>query len=557
MFKKYKILLLMIAAINLIFSSSFAVTKSYGDEALQYALYYKNRIISNGSAYEIDNTLYVSADIIGSTLSNPGITVDKTNGRLNIDLTKENIVLEDPDVTKFVKSYASIVYVPLKKIGGGYYFPLDVVKGFFKVRYSMQKNGVYLYDNTGKVKVARINSDAAKAKPSLADERSESLVLRQNDAVQILKETDNYYKVSLDDGVVCYVKKEYVDIVETDLSFVDFYSTKKRKLEPGKTKISLLWEYVNKETPAALDSKNDAIDILSPVWFSLNDASGNVANKGDKTYADLTHKSGYKVWGMITNNFNSSYISAVLNDDALMKKTAAQLLFYASLYDLDGINIDFENVNDSDSRGLVKFTALMRQYTEKQGINLSIDVMIPKPWTIEYDRDELAKYVDYMAVMTYDEHWSTSAEAGSVASLPWVEEAVKATLAEVPHEKVLLGIPLYTRIWYETVTEGQIKVTSSAVGMETVRNLVMQKGLSVTWLNNEKQYYVQYRDGDKLCKIWIEDSRSIANKLNLVRKYDLAGSAGWRRGFEEYDVWEVFYGMLKEGRSLQAYENNY
>lgn len=558
MIKKNKMLILFVMMINLFFSSSFIVPNSYAETTEpQYELYYQNTIILSQFGYVLNNTVYLPCDIIGKNLTNPGITVDSVNSRLSIDMTKENIMLEDPSVTQFVKSYAQTVYIPLKKINNQLFFPLDVVKSFFKVKYNVQDNKVYLSENTGKIKIARINSDSVKIKPSLKDARSENVTLKLNDTVQILKEADNYYQVSLEDGTVCYVKKDKVNITEMNLSSFDFYNTKKKKLTPGKEKISLVWEYVNKDTPTALTSKNDSIDILSPTWFYLNDTAGNVGNKADKAYTDTAHKSGYKVWGCISNNFSTEYTSAMLNNDALMKKAAAEYLFYASLYDLDGINIDFENVNDKDSQGLVNFTALLRQYTEKQGLNLSIDVMIPRAWTIEYDRDALAQYVDYMAVMTYDEHWSTSTISGSVASLPWVEDAIAKTLTEVPSEKVLIGIPLYTRIWSETVVNGQPKVSNTSATMTAVRNLAGQKGLTVTWLDDVKQYYTQYTDGDKVCKIWIEDSRSIANKLNLVQKYNLAGSASWRKGFEENDVWKVYDGMLKQGNSMSSYQGNY
>ena len=103
---------------------------------------------------------------------------------------------------------------------------------------------------------------------------------------------------------------------------------------------------------------------------------------------------------------------------------------------------------------------------------------------------------------------------------------MKATLEDVPASKLLLGIPLYTRIWTVDST-GKI-ISNPSAKMPTVRTAVGSSGLTPVWLDKDKQYYVEYPSGANTTKIWIEDSRSIANRLNLVSKYKLAGSACWQ-----------------------------
>jgi spore germination protein YaaH len=252
---------------------------------------------------------------------------------------------------------------------------------------------------------------------------------------------------------------------------------------------------------------------------------------------------------------STAFTTKTFNNSGLLNRSVAQYIFYASLYDVDGINIDYEDVSDSDAAGLVAFTALLRNYTERQGFVLSIDTLIPRPWTAEYDRASLSKYVDYIAVMTYDEHYAGSPAAGSIASLPWVEDALKATLKDVPASKLLLGIPLYTRIW---TVDGSGKIISNpSAKMPTVRSTLDTNGLTPVWRDKEKQYYVEYPNGSNTSKIWIEDSRSIANRLDLVKKYNLAGSACWQLSQGEEEIWDVFNGMLKNNKSLSNYENPY
>jgi spore germination protein YaaH len=289
----------------------------------------------------------------------------------------------------------------------------------------------------------------------------------------------------------------------------------------------------------------------APTWFDLIvEGDGNIENLGDKGYTEAAHAGGYMVWATITNSFSTkgstAFTTKTFNNSALLNKSVAQYIFYSCLYDVDGINIDYEDVADGDAAGLVAFTALLRNYTERQGLVLSIDTLIPRPWTIEYDRAALSKYVDYLAVMTYDEHYSSSPAAGSVASLPWVESAVKDILKDVPASKLLLGVPLYTRIW---TVDGAGKIISNpAAKMPEVRSLLESKGLTPVWLDREKQYYAEYPDGANTARIWIEDSRSIANRLNLVSKYNLAGAACWQLRQGEDQIWDVFDGMLKNNK---------
>jgi spore germination protein YaaH len=252
---------------------------------------------------------------------------------------------------------------------------------------------------------------------------------------------------------------------------------------------------------------------------------------------------------------STAFTTKTFNNSGLLNRSVAQYIFYASLYNVDGINIDYEDVSDSDAAGLVAFTALLRNYTEKQGLVLSIDTLIPRPWTVEYDRAALSKYVDYLAVMTYDEHYAGSPAAGSTASLPWVEDALVATLKDVPASKLLLGIPLYTRIW---TVDGSGKIVSNpSAKMPTVRSTVKTSGVTPEWRDKEKQYYVEYPSGANTSKIWIEDSRSIANRLELVKQHNLAGSACWQLSQGEDKIWDVFYGMLKKNKPLSNYENPY
>ena len=550
------VICLIVTGIN---SGLLLYLPAFGADDESYSLYYNSKLIPQ-RGYYINNTPYLPLSLIGNYADNSGISVDQTNKRLIINLSSQNIMMADDATTNFVKSYAGNVYIPLREIEKELYFPLNTTEQFFKLSYTVSGSMIKMRAYSGTDKIAKINQSNVQAISSLLNGDGDTVNLNLNDTVFITGSTDNYYKISAEDESALYVLKDYVTISELDLSKIDFYAPKKTKLKKGSEKISLAWEYVGTVTPSAPAVKHNGLDILSPTWFDLiTNGAGSVENNGDKGYTDSAHSNGYMVWATVTNNMSTkgstAFTTQTFNNSGLLNKSVAQYIFYSALYDVDGINIDYEDVSDGDAAGLVAFTALMRNYTEKQGLVLSIDTLIPRPWTAEYDRASLAKYVDYLAVMTYDEHYAGSPAAGSIASLPWVEEAVEDMIEDVPPSKLLIGIPLYTRIWTVDST-GKI-ITNSSAKMTTVRTLVENKNLTPTWLEKEKQYYVEYPNGANTSKIWIEDSRSISNRLELVSEYNLAGSACWQYSHAEDEIWDVFYGMLKKNKSMSNYQEAY
>ena len=554
--KSFFILMLLSIIIIFVHVDGFLSVDALSDNS-KISIYYKGNEIRNENAYSINGGIFLPCSMIGKYIRSSRITVDEFNKQIVIDIANANLILEDVEVTEFIKQNMDYAYIPLRNIEGQLYFPLDVLKSFFHVTYSLDKNRVYIEEEAENLKaMARINKESVVVKPSVTDKRSKDLVLNSNDIFQIIYETENYYKVRTQSDVICFLRKSDVDIFNIDLSQVDFYNFKREKMDYGREKINLVWEYVYLNTPAPDEDKNDAIDIISPTWFYIKDSEGNVGNKADKGYLNQVHQAGYKVWGLATNSFNGELTHTVLNNEKLTKKVVAQFLFYASLYNLDGLNIDFESVKNEDRDALTNFVSMMRYYTEKQGLTLSIDVMVPAPWNMEYDRKALSHLVDYIAVMTYDEHWSGSTISGSVASYDWVNDYIKKSLQDIPSEKLLIGIPLYTRLWIEEPDgNGGVTVSSQSLSMEQVREIIKEKGLRVNWLDKEKQHYIEYYEEGKTYKVWIEDSRSIAYKLSLIEAYDLGGSASWRKGFEEESVWDVFEDIIKKGISFKEYRD--
>ena len=522
---------------------SGAAAAAYADtEYDSYDVYLDGKSTGESGFYIKGNT-YLPISMIGTFLRNEAITVDSANMRLSFDPGALKMMMADDETTAFVQKYAGTVYIPLKKINDTVCFSLTATEQLYHTTSSISGSRIRLKAYDGTAVVARVGESSVRAVSSLFSDSQETITLSPGQRIFIEGETDHYYKFADFDGNAYYTLKQGVQVENIDLSKLDFYAPRKTKLKSGNRKINVAWQYVNEVTPEA-PAKTSGIDIMAPTWFRLVvEGGGSVTNSGDKGYSDLCHARGFKVWSTITNNMSAkgstNFTTKMFGTDSIQKRAIAQYLFYSCLYDTDGINIDFEDVRDADRDGLTAFTKELRYYTEKQGLNLSIDTLVPRTWTIEYDRAALSRYVDYLAVMSYDEHYAGSTIPGSVSSLPYTIDAIEKCLEEgVPASKLLMGVPLYTRVW---VVDPNGKILSnSAVTMTRMAEILRTNQLSLSYLSKEMQNYVEYPASNGTAKVWLEDSTSITNRLSLVHTYGIAGSACWQYSQGTSEIWDLF-----------------
>ncbi|WP_157373580.1 glycosyl hydrolase family 18 protein [Thermobacillus composti] len=370
--------------------------------------------------------------------------------------------------------------------------------------------------------------------------------------VRIWREEKGWYRVQTASGHAGYA-------AESDFTLADFEIIPEPEREDpflpwpaNGRKINLTWEAVY-QVPAdpSKIGPMPGVNVVSPTWFELKDGSGAIRSKADPAYVSWAHKRGYQVWALWSNGFDPDRTTEALSTYATRLKMIRQLLVYAETYKLQGINIDFENVYTKDKENLVQFVREFVPLAHEQGLVVSIDVT-PKSnsemWSAFLDRKALGKVVDYMIVMTYDEHWASSPKAGSVSSLPWVERSIKRILEEdgVPPSKLIMGIPLYTRVWTEKKkADGSVEVSSRALGMEAIEKLIRERGLKRTYDDSTGQNYVEYETEEGRHRIWIEDETSIKARAELARKYKLAGVATWQRGFQKPEIWQVLHDTLE------------
>lgn len=479
--------------------------------------------------------------------------------------TKDKVLrMESGEVVAHLNKQPVNLQVPVKEVGGTRYVPLDPLEKLYPFAFERKADtGVLTVEQEGyEIGQAKVVSDEEKQPVRVGASHRTPIVaeLSAGELVDVLGQQEGYYRVLTASGIAGFLPEKSLEMASKRKVTLQHATSSEGQAawKPNGEKVNMVWEHVvNKNPNVAQIGALPGVNVVSPTWFELKDAEGTLLNRADPAYVKWAHKRGYQVWGLVTNGFNPDWTQAVLGSYDKRDKLIAQLIHYAHLYDLDGINIDFENVYYEDKERLVQFVRELTPYLHQQGLTVSIDVTIKsnaKTWSMFLDRKALAQVVDYMAVMTYDEHWAASPKAGSVASLPWVEAGLQGVLEEVPNEKLLLGVPFYTRLWTEAKqADGTIKVSSKALSMPRAQEWVQERKLTPVLDEASGQQYVEYRDpkDGNVYKMWLEDVSSMKKRIELVKKYDLAGVASWRRGFEEPEIWPAIEEGLKSAITAQ------
>jgi spore germination protein YaaH len=363
----------------------------------------------------------------------------------------------------------------------------------------------------------------------------------KGDTVVILEEMENWTKVKTQDAFIGYVenKKLGEQTAETPEPVTD-YEEPVYQSNTRDHKINLAWHAVagtaGNDTLASLMENTKSVNVISPTWFALSDNEGNFTSFATKDYVTQAHDMGLEVWALIDNFTNADVDTyEVLAGTGNRTKLIEGLIDTALEYDLDGINIDFENISLDAGEPFIEFIRELSIPCRENGIVLSVDNYVPMGYTDHYDRGEQGVVADYVIIMGYDEHYKGSTEAGSVASIDFVERGIADTVEQVPAEKVINAIPFYTRIWETTGTT----LDSQAVGMELAQQYIAEHAITTRWDEETCQNYGEYQSGDTYCQVWLEDADSIQVKLNIMENYGIAGVAEWKLGFETADVWDV------------------
>lgn len=424
---------------------------------------------------------------------------------------------------------------------GKVYISLDVVKEYTDLDYAYYSdpNRVVIRNDWDGVEQATVQSDTAQVRQKGG---IKSLILadvQKGDTLLYLENLDNWCKVMTADGYTGYIQTE--DIAEPEA--IEARTAKKDSYEriTRDHKINLVWHQStsteSNDAMAEMTAEMTGVNVISPTWFSVTDETGTISSLASADYVKLAHDAGREVWGLI-DNFNEAFDETTdLAYASVRSRIIEQLLAEAASCGMDGINVDFENLKEAGIPHYLQFLRELTSAAHAQNLVVSVDTPVPQAYTMYYQRGEQARFVDYMIVMAYDEHFAGSEEAGSVSSLPFVQQAVEEMTRVMPADQVICGIPFYTRVWTEKF--GQSAITSEVLGMDGAKNYAKENQMTETWDASLGQNVATVETSDARYTIWMEDEQSMEEKLKVIQSADLAGVAEWKLGFECADVWSL------------------
>lgn len=424
---------------------------------------------------------------------------------------------------------------------GTVYISMDVVKEYTDLDYAYYNdpNRVVIRNEWDGVEQATVQSDTAQVRQKGG---IKSLILadvQKGDTLLYLENLDNWCKVMTADGYTGYIRTE--DISEPEA--IEARTAKKDSYEriTRDHKINLVWHQStsteSNDAMAEMTAEMTGVNVISPTWFSVTDETGTISSLASADYVKLAHDAGREVWGLI-DNFNEAFDETTdLAYASVRSRIIEQLLAEAASCGMDGINVDFENLKEAGIPHYLQFLRELTSAAHTQNLVVSVDTPVPQAYTMYYQRGEQARFVDYMIVMAYDEHFAGSEEAGSVSSLPFVQQAVEEMTRVMPADQVICGIPFYTRVWTEKF--GQSAITSEVLGMDGAKNYAKENQMTETWDASLGQNVATVETSDARYTIWMEDEQSMEEKLKVIQSADLAGVAEWKLGFERADVWSL------------------
>lgn len=452
-------------------------------------------------------------------------------------------------------------YVILKTEGKTAYIALPFIQAYTNMEYTVYDDPAkaVITSQWGETETAVLRRDTqvryqgGVKSPILTE-------VKKSDKVTVLEDEDDWMKVGTEDGFIGYVKTNSLKDIATETTSREFEEPVYTNITKDYT-INMAWHNVT-NTDAnnyvlTTIASTKGLTTIAPTWFSLADTEGNVSSIADADYVNYAHQSNLEVWAVLRdfhggiNSYDETY--QVLSYTSKRTKVINQVIAGALETGVDGINLDFELVSTDCGEHYIQFVRELSVKCRQNGLVFSVDNYVPQPYNEHYDIEEQGNVADYVVIMGYDEHTDGSYEAGSVASIGYLENGIADALDSVSADKLIAGVPFFTRLWFETPkTEAELaeqegteaasypnNVSSWAYGMTEAADLLSSLGVQAQWDDTTKQNYAEWEADGGTYKIWLEDSQSLEEKLKVIKANNLAGVAEWCLGMEGSGVWDL------------------
>lgn len=431
------------------------------------------------------------------------------------------------------------IYAHAIEKDGQVYLPISEMKDVYDVEIrNIEKTKVVTMDSLDREQKKAIVTSNLSVKSSTNFLTRTVDRIKKGDSVIIISSDKGYTKIRTEKGKIGYIKSKKV---ANEITVRE--EMKEEKQIEGK--VNLVWDYYSNVgyAPDRSGTSIDGVNVVSPAFFYLDDDGNlkdNIGEKGEN-YIDWAHDNGYKVWPMVSNaEAGLTLTSEIMNSYTKRQKLIEDIVDKCVEYKLDGINVDFENMKQEDKDLYSRFIIELTPRLKEMGLVTSVDVTAPdggETWSMCFDRHVIGDVADYIIFMAYDEYGVSSTRPGTTAGYDWVKLSLNKFLQteEIESNKIILGIPFYTRVW---TTDPSGKSTSKTVSMKKTES-VIPDGTQKQWNDDLKQNYVEYTDGNNKKQIWIEDIDSIKSKISLITENNLGGVASWQKDMELDEIWNV------------------
>jgi len=495
-----------------------------------------DQVIPSGMTYlEHEGRLFLDIRIVQGWLDE-GAYVSPSGERLYLKFDALGFKSGDPATDIFLSKSLETLSLPIYAVEDQNYVELEALSRLFRMYWTRNLETGIINIVTHRAEV--VNVKVAKKTFATLD-GVKTFEIMTNENLTAVKSDDGHLSVVHPDGRIGLIDASAVSsILEADVLPQVAAPGDRIVLE----RIIAAWDQVHRYDHNFNFNAADGSgvgNVIMPTWFDLN-VDGIVLNLTDMAYVLSAQEAGWQVWGLYANHFSPAWTSEMLRSEALTDRTIAHVVAYSVAFGLDGINIDFENMYLKDQDLFTAYVEKLSDALKRVGKWVSVDVTVPEgsdQWSKVYDREALSGAVDYMFLMAYDEHWASSSKAGSVASRDWVVTGIEKSLALIPREKLILGMPLYTRIWEESGASK--KVSSSTLSYLRSEEWLMNKNLTPVYDPKTGQNFVEYLAGASKFKVWLEDETSLTMRLDLMEQYKLPGLGLWSVDFASEEVWEI------------------
>ena len=370
--------------------------------------------------------------------------------------------------------------------------------------------------------------------------------LEKGDEVAVLEQMENWSKVKTSNALIGYVENKYLTGDKTverlcSTGFQEIVYSNVKKEGTINLAFHQVFNEVGGDGLASALSNTKAVNVVSPTWFRLNNNSGDFTSIANASYVSKAHELGIDVWALITDVDSTDLYGIEIDFVELLSSSANRrhliegLMAQVDTYGLDGINIDFEKVKKDSGIHFVQFLRELSIETRKRGVVLSVDNYVPSEYTAHYNRKEQGIVADYLIIMGYDEHYVGGGEAGSNASIGFVESGITNTKEVVPADKIINAVPFYTRVW-ESGSDG---LKASTLTMASQKDWIAKSGVTPMWIDEVCQNYAEYESDGTIYQCWLEDVESLRVKLEVMKTQEIAGVASWKLGIEDPAVWDA------------------